>query len=639
MLTSDNNSPTHSQSTEEFDWQSLLATSPDRPSTGKEGSTINTKEDSSPDRIITAVKPSNKISQAEPKRSMEAAHQIIPQTAKTKSHLTLSEKEKRLNLLKKERYKRYKAGVKKRTGYSSMYEARMHYLRTLEARGKGTDEQLALLNKHRAKKNSRTRRYHAKMRLEKNPEGAIKEDLRISKTFGAVNLLKYSRFRHSIEPLRAGDESDSSSSEFDWTNFLVTSPSQNVINQLHPHSPKLPSAGLPVSQTSAPLSTSETSKKVKQERYKRVWEQEKKRFELATPKGKEELLASKNARQAKHRRKLKELTGYTRRSDALLAQIRIMKEQGTATEEQLEYLRNERDKNRVHQKRQRDRRRDKLRLERQSKRTSKENPPNTQQHSSPLTVAKKTVAKKSTSPNASRIIAEAKSQKYKRQWQQEKARFEAATPEEKEFIMASKRARQANLSNAGKTSRPSSPHAVSSDDFDWTAYLMEDIGPSYISYVPTQQDHSGAHHHTEATIEQQSKPMKPRKEMSEERRISRKKSYYKYKAKQASKTPEEKQADLIKRREQQRRNHIKTKEMTGFTTLHNARVSHFRELESIGQASDEQLRYLNKDRERKRVSKLKKTLKLHASGLVKQKVIKKKPENKNPEGPNSSSQV
>lgn len=100
-----------------------------------------------------------------------------------------------------------------------------------------------------------------------------------------------------------------------------------------------------------------------------MWEREKAIFEAATPEEKEEILASKRARQARYRRKNKQISGYANKQNSQLAQIRTMERMGNATEEQLEYLRQERDKNRVRQMKSREKRRDKLKTDIQRKRT------------------------------------------------------------------------------------------------------------------------------------------------------------------------------------------------------------------------------------------------------------------------------
>lgn len=158
--TSGKNSPTHSQSTGEFDWRSLLAISPARPSI--EGSSPMTpQKKSSPECMITAVTSPLKSS----KILLEGKKKILHHV-KSQQSLILSEKEKRLKRLTKERYKRYKDGVRQKTGFSSHQEARLHYFRTLEASGKATEEQLAILHNHRAKRNLRRRRLLAKKRIE-----------------------------------------------------------------------------------------------------------------------------------------------------------------------------------------------------------------------------------------------------------------------------------------------------------------------------------------------------------------------------------------------------------------------------------------------------------------------------------------
>lgn len=194
-----------------------------------------------------------------------------------------------------------------------------------------------------------------------------------------------------------------------------------------------------------------------------------------------------------------------------------------------------------------------------------------------------------------------------------------------------------HFSFAGNGSHSSSPHSASSHNFDWNAYLLESMDSPHINHLSSPQDHNAPLSRAEAKTEQHAKSMSPMYEMGKEQLTSRQKSYLKQKAKKAVRTPEEKQAYLLKRREQQHRNYITTKEKTGYTTLHNARVNQIRELEKIGQASVEQTQFLNKDRDRKRASRLKKTLRLHASGLVKKRVRKDKG-TKDLKGHNGSSQ-
>lgn len=181
--------------------------------------------------------------------------------------------------------------------------------------------------------------------------------------------------------LYAGDESDSSPPDFDWTDFLVNSPThsspQQTSNEVQYSAQTIKSNNTPLHVSSATLtkskkwktlSTSDAIDKAKlHKRYKQTWEREKARFETATPKAKEELLSSKRARQAKHRRTMKQKFGHTSKYGAHFAQLVVLEQNGNANEEQLRYLREERAKNRAKQTRKREKQRDKLKRENQQK--------------------------------------------------------------------------------------------------------------------------------------------------------------------------------------------------------------------------------------------------------------------------------
>lgn len=165
--------------------------------------------------------------------------------------------------------------------------------------------------------------------------------------------------------LSAGNGSNPSSPDYDWTDFLVVSPAhstpsspQHTSNQKYTSAQMegsntliegTPSAALNLPRKSVNLSASKKIDKSKKEneKNKKAWIRDKAKFETATPEDKERMLASKRERQTRYRKNLKQKLGHTSKHSARLAEIRTMEQMGVANEAQLQYLRDEREKNRI----------------------------------------------------------------------------------------------------------------------------------------------------------------------------------------------------------------------------------------------------------------------------------------------------
>lgn len=159
-------SPTNSQSTKDFDWRAFLDISPARSTNDKSRTPSPEKEIStkSPQREIN--NPSESLT-ANHKRKTTISHNAIPEVDKSIS----SDSKKRNKEQEKRNYQRYREGVKKRTGYSSYSEAKLHHFRILEKSGRATDQQKEFLQMHRRKKNLSRRKTWAKKWIKQNQKG------------------------------------------------------------------------------------------------------------------------------------------------------------------------------------------------------------------------------------------------------------------------------------------------------------------------------------------------------------------------------------------------------------------------------------------------------------------------------------
>lgn len=170
-----------------------------------------------------------------------------------------------------------------------------------------------------------------------------------------MNLLPFSfLLLYFTKCLFAGNESNPPSPEYDWTEFLNLSPphqhdshqGQSSASTSPPKSTTLSTNSdiLTVTEKKLILSPHKVIDKKAQMRHKKVWQREKTRFQNSTLKEKEEMLASKRARQARYNARMKEKYGYKSKSIAKFHQIQNLEKLGQASEEQIQFLNKERDR-------------------------------------------------------------------------------------------------------------------------------------------------------------------------------------------------------------------------------------------------------------------------------------------------------
>lgn len=147
--------PVNDHSTEEFDWKSFLADSPPQSPDGKSSSTSHKSNSLAENAINTPyVKTNFYHDSSQPNKPNPENH-----SSKLKRQRTPNEIIRRI---------RYVNNVKKRTGFSSIREAKLHHYRQLESNGTATEERKAILMSHRRKKRMQKRYSRAKKKIEQN---------------------------------------------------------------------------------------------------------------------------------------------------------------------------------------------------------------------------------------------------------------------------------------------------------------------------------------------------------------------------------------------------------------------------------------------------------------------------------------
>lgn len=152
---------------------------------------------------------------------------------------------------------------------------------------------------------------------------------------------------------------------------------------------------------------------------------------------------------------------------------------------------------------------------------------------------------------------------------------------------------------------PFEAHIGPSNDFDWAAYSFDLPNHSPVRHLdsPDNDRISSKQHRGDSSGSKQHIPLKRIKKPFEEMRakitLGNKRRWLKYKAKFQAKSPEEQKQGKLAERSRQRKYYNDNKRQTGFTTTHNAKMSIFRALEKNGKASQEQLQYLDRDRQKR----------------------------------------
>ncbi|PWN31996.1 uncharacterized protein FA14DRAFT_181915 [Meira miltonrushii] len=161
------------------------------------------------------------------------------------------------------------------------------------------------------------------------------------------------------------------------------------------------------------------------------------------------------------------------------------------------------------------------------------------------------------------------------------------------------------------------------NNFDWTAYSFELPNHSPVRHLDSSDDErtSSSQHKDESSGPKQFTPLRriksPIEEMKAKMKIANKRRYLRRKAELQQMSPEEQEQERLAEKARQKKHYNKNKRQSGFTTIHNARLNTFRILEKNGKATQKQLEYLQKDKEKVARFYLKKQLVLQRMGQQK----------------------